>query len=151
MKALTLLLSSTQSSFSISRSPRSPPRLDFLNLFRLFLSCSKSSAMFTPISILFFSAKNAVIERRERIQSCTCILTQFLQCLCQPDLGLNLCFQLLHLPQVLHHLPPGQKCIYVMHNLVSHLPDYLYDSGCKGQPQQDVHGAYHHVEALVWK
>ena len=55
--ALTFLLSSTQSNVLISTSSNSSPIPDFLNLSRLFLSSSRSPAMLTPRSTLFFSAK----------------------------------------------------------------------------------------------
>ena len=54
-KALTFLLSLTQFICSMSMSS-SPPIPDFLNLLRLLLNCSKSSAIFIPMSRLFASA-----------------------------------------------------------------------------------------------
>ena len=69
----------------------------------------------------------------ENIYLRTCIVTELLKCLCQFDLRLNLSSELLHLPQVLHHLSP----------------DNLYDGRGEGQPQEDVDGADYHVETLV--
>ena len=55
IKAFIFLLSSIQSSFSISISASSSPMLDFFNLLRFLLSWSRSSEIFTPISMLFIS------------------------------------------------------------------------------------------------
>ena len=65
----------------------------------------------------------------------TCIITEFLQSFCQFDLSLYLSPQLLHLPEVLHHLSPH----------------YLDDGGREGETQEDVDRAYHHVKGFVCK
>ena len=64
-KALTFLFSSTQSicSMSMSRSPIP----DFLNLLRLLLNCSRSSAIFIPISRLFASERKCQMSEPKKI------------------------------------------------------------------------------------
>ena len=63
----------------------------------------------------------------------TCVVTDFLQSLRQFDLSLDLGPELLHPPEVLHHLSP----------------DDLYDGGGEGEAEEDVDGADHHVQTFV--
>ena len=74
--ALIFLLSSTQSNVLISTSSNSSPIPDFLNLSRLFFSSSRSPAMLTPRSTLFFSAKGETINslkcfQKQILNTCT--------------------------------------------------------------------------------
>ena len=64
----------------------------------------------------------------------TCIFTDLFERLSQFDLCLYLSPELLHLPEVLHHLSSHD----------------LYDGGGEGQAQEDVDRADHHVETFVW-
>ena len=61
------------------------------------------------------------------------VVAYFLQSFRQFDLGLYLSPQLLHPPEVLHHLSP----------------DDLYDGGGEGQAQEDVDSTDHHVQTFV--
>ena len=67
------------------------------------------------------------------IQFHTGIVTELLQSLGELDLGLDLGPELLHPPEVLHHLPPHD----------------LDDGRGEGETEENVDRADNHVEALV--
>ena len=63
----------------------------------------------------------------------TCIFTDLFERLSQFDLCLYLSPELLHLPEVLHHLSSHD----------------LYDGGGEGEAEHDVDGAEEHVHGTV--
>ena len=82
-----------------------------------------------------FIAFSFTIPENKLLHHLTGVVTDFLQSLRQLDLGLDLGPELLHLPEVLHHLPPHD----------------LDDGGGEGEAQEDVDSTDHHVESFICK
>ena len=89
--------------------------------------------MLAPISIFCVAGNNKLNCQTGAGHKATCVVTDLLQSLRQFDLSLYLGPELLHPPEVLHHLPP----------------DDLYDGGGEGEAEEDVDSADHHVQTFV--
>ena len=123
----------TQSASSTAKLSNSFPSLT-LCLTRLarMVSSSIVPASSSPWKTQQFSSQQQ--QHTDRYTSMSCKLSQRI---CQSDLSLDLCFDLLHFPPAFLILPPDKGSV-MNHGSAVHSPHYLYDCSEHCHPNYDV-------------